>query len=83
MVLFLTNCEYQIYYMRTLLFLQLSFLSLSSWAQQRSVISNSYAYMQIRFAGAIAADQKGNKLSKGVDTSYIIYHYCPTKKMKG
>ena len=52
-------------------------ITLSSCAQSKQTIKNSYAYLLVTHAGMIAVDDNGNPRSNGVDSSHIIYIETP------
>lgn len=68
--------------MKLIFYMLFSALSLLSCAQRKStnhksVIKNSYAYISVRHAGTIAVDDNGRPLTRGVDTSYVIFVEVP------
>ncbi len=63
--------------MKSLLYILLTMVALSSCAQSKPVIKRSYAYLLVTHAGMIAVDDNGNQRSNGVDTTHIIFIETP------
>jgi len=63
--------------MRSILYILLTMVALSSCAQAKPLIRKSYAYLLVTHAGMIAVDDNGNQRSNGVDSSHIIFIETP------
>lgn len=59
--------------MKSLLFVLLLLISLSSCAQTKHIIKNGYSFVVVTNAGTMAVDANGKELTKRTDTLHNIY----------